>query len=98
MVGMTAYRYAVRDDTGRQVLTHAMSAEKVSDVRATLAPTPAGQRVTLWNADRAAVVVTVAPELTGLHLWRYPLDGSGDPVIHTVTDEPAGTLEPDSTT
>jgi len=98
MEAMTAYRYAVRDNAGHQVLTHAMTVDKVSDVVALREPTPRGDRITLTNAGTPIVIVHIDPQLGPLTLWRYDLDGSTDPVTHPVQDAPSGTVSTDTST
>lgn len=82
---MDAYRYAIRDDEGRQPLTRAFAPAQVSDVQATIERDDAGDWVTLWNQDAVLDRVSIDPQLADLTLYRYPI-GGGDPVTHPVRD------------
>ena len=82
MAGRKAYRYAIRDDLGRTVLTGDWVPERLSDVEAERA----GNVVTLYDDAQVLGQVEVEPTMGPLRLYRWELTGTGspDPVTHPV--------------
>jgi len=83
MAGRKAYRYAIRDDLGRTVLTGDWVPERLSDVEAERA----GNVVTLYDDAQVLGQVEVDPAMGPLRLFRWELTEDAmlpDPVTRPV--------------